>query len=487
MSDLRDRLMAELPAHQHLPPDLDELRQHTRYRRQLLAGRIGAVVVVGTTAIALLVSGVFVDRHSGVIVRTGPLNGQLAPVSNDVASNVPIARRYIETLIASVPLPPDARPRHSLPSQLPSDPPESFGPNNTVSDYQLWSTAMTEAQVIVFLKAHPPRSEQARRASDFLPASGGGTFESLAASNPPSGVSQAMLLVTVAAIPGGGSALRIDAQAIWLPLRAVDETVGSSAATVKIQDYGYTPPKTVILTQPEAIAAVASGFDQLHAVPSIDCAGGAPVFGVRHRYVISFLASRSDSPEVTASTGLCDTLGVTVGGKPRPWLQPTQPFLQTLNFLLAGSKFFATLSIPGSIREGTSVTATIEIQNLTGHRASFSGCPSPLFVIIEPEGGPPPVDDFYPACAKPVSLPNGASTFPIGITVPTWRLPKGAAIGAIGVIARYGSCTEGVGPPLACGQHEPAALSPGQYEAMLDNPIGFPIELPPVGTVAISS
>lgn len=479
MTDIRDELLAELSSEIRVPPDVEVLWQRSQRRRRkrarVFTAGISSAVIVAVIATTLTI----IPSHGHGTIVLGIRPG-LTP-TQPITENVPIAQGFVDALIASVPLPPGAKPLYAtpvpsvgsklspvFPPGVPSDPPESLGTDNSVSEVRVWSTALTQTQLLGYLQLHQPQGLRLQRDAGFLYGSGQAEFESFTALDPPSGVWQAILLVT--AVPlSSGTALRIDGQAIWLPVRSAGETVPSGIALVNVKDNGVSPPRRVVLTDPAAIAVVVQGFNQLAAVPSLKCQGGAPVPGqVHHLYEIDFVV-RIGLPPLTAETTYCDFLDVGISSVGLPELQPTPAFLQTLSAVLAGSKLFATLSMPTtSIASGSSVTGVVQVQNLTGHVVRPAICGPPFTIeLVSPTATPTQLGSGL--CLDNLKIPTGMSTYPVIVR------------------ADYISCSPPNSPPPNCVAGQPPPLPPGLYDATLLGAPNLTIDLPDSTPVEVTN
>jgi hypothetical protein len=140
------------------------------------------------------------------------------------------------------------------------------------------------------------------------------------------------LVATVAGDGPGIVGLRVDAQVMWVPPKPAAEHIPSAAKVVTIayvpgygpQPAGFAP---VTITDPAKVARIAAVVDGLPVYPP-----GTPLFcnmdyngsGMR----LTFRATLSGPALATAQTGNCDTVAVTVGGKPMPLLDQAQSLQQ---------------------------------------------------------------------------------------------------------------------------------------------------------------
>jgi hypothetical protein len=109
-----------------------------------------------------------------------------------------------------------------------------------------------------------------------------------------------------------------------------------------------------------------------------------------------------------------------------------------------------------SMLAGSTMDATLIVENHTGDALEFAGCGSPFAVALGNDDTQPAV--AWPACRQGFTLPTGKSTY------------------ALPVVARYLSCGPG-GPP--CDGLDPPPLPPGEYQAKLyQNPDVVPAPTP---------
>ena len=446
MDDLRDQLLAELPEREFVPPERGALQHRSRRRKRRRAGWAGTVTAAAIGAVVLVATGTLSTTHERVLVGGGTAG---SPTTGSVTQNVPVARDFATSLVEEVPLPPGAKVAHHLPAGLPSQPGEAMLTSNAVNATGFWTLNMTRTQAVQYLQQHEPAPTQLQSQVGFQAPIEGVEYEAFYANNPPQGVQQALVTVAIASTPVG-SAVRIDAEVIWIPLRSTEESISAGITAVTIQDDGYSPPHSVTLTDLTAITAVTDAFNQLSAIPSIFCVGGPIMKGVDHSYTLSFVDYGSKNPSLTAGTTGCGSIAVQIHGQEQPQLRPTDQFRQLLQALTAGSKLFATFSLPSeTLVSGTSVIATVDVYNLTGKTVRVGTCGEPFPIkLVPPDSTPTPPP--RPLCLQPLILMSGRSTFQT-------------------TVSTIESCSQ-TSPAAGCVDDQPHPLPRGEYEAALFAP-----------------
>ena len=132
------------------------------------------------------------------------------------------------------------------------------------------------------------------------------------------------LVVSVAADGPGKVAIRVDAQVIWLPAKPAAERVPATAKVVTIVHVPGSGPQPaddapVTVTDPGTVARIAAVIDGLPiSAPGMRFCPLDDGSGMR----LTFRAALSGPPlaVVTAQTGGCETVAVTIDGKPMPAL-----------------------------------------------------------------------------------------------------------------------------------------------------------------------
>jgi hypothetical protein len=197
-----------------------------------------------------------------------------------------------------------------------------------VDDVSFWRAPGQPQAVLAWEQAHLPRRFMPEDI-DFGPPSWDRTF-SLA---PVPGVLNARdLVVEVTAAGNGQTAIRVDAQVSWQPLRPALERVPSAARVITITQLASLgphvsrPPAPVTIADLAVVRRLAALVDSLQLStigPAVSCP--LVVGGVIQ---LTFLA-RVGGPLLAVAQGpaACGTVQFSVGGKPQPALQLTGSFI----------------------------------------------------------------------------------------------------------------------------------------------------------------
>jgi hypothetical protein len=140
------------------------------------------------------------------------------------------------------------------------------------------------------------------------------------------------LLVSVAGDGPGKVAIRVDAQVMWLPAKPAAERVPAAAKIVTITHVRGSQPQQagdvpVTITDPAKVARIAAIVDGLPVFPpGIMFCPLSDGSGMR----LTFRATLSGPAlaVVTAATGGCGAVAVTIGDKPMPTLDRPASFQQ---------------------------------------------------------------------------------------------------------------------------------------------------------------
>jgi hypothetical protein len=197
-----------------------------------------------------------------------------------------------------------------------------------VDDVSFWRAPGQPQAVLAWEQAHLPRRFTPQD-TDFGPPSWDRTF-SLA---PVPGVLNARdLVVEVTAAGNGQTAIRVDAQVSWQPLRPALERVPSAARVVTITQLASLgphvrrPPAPVTITDLAVVRRLVALVDSLQ-LSTIGPAASCPL-AIGGGIQLTFLA-RAGGPPLAVAQGpaACGTVLFSVGGKPQPALQITDSFI----------------------------------------------------------------------------------------------------------------------------------------------------------------
>jgi hypothetical protein len=132
------------------------------------------------------------------------------------------------------------------------------------------------------------------------------------------------LVVSVAGDGPGKVAIRVDAQVIWLPAKPAAERIPATAKVVMIMRVPGSEPQPaggapVTITDPGKVARIAAVIDGLPVFPP--GMGFCPLAdGSGMRLTFRATLSGPALAVVTAQTGGCGAVAVTIGGNPMPTL-----------------------------------------------------------------------------------------------------------------------------------------------------------------------
>jgi hypothetical protein len=197
-----------------------------------------------------------------------------------------------------------------------------------VDDVSFWRAPGQPQAVLAWEQAHLPR-RLTPEDIDFGPPSWDRTFSL----GPVPGVLNARdLVVEVTAAGNGQTAIRVDAQVSWQPLRPALERVPSAARVITITQLASLgphvsrPPAPVTIADLAVVRRLAALVDSLQ-LSTIGSAASCPLVpggGIQ----LTFLA-RASGPPVAVAQGpaACGTVQFSVGGKPQPALQITDSFI----------------------------------------------------------------------------------------------------------------------------------------------------------------
>ena len=152
-------------------------------------------------------------------------------------------------------------------------------------------------------------------------------------------LTQRWLLVTVAAHGGGQTAIRVDAQVVWLPARPAAERIPPDAEVVTVTPvFGLQPDKKLepldpafTVTSPAKVAAIAGVIDGLPLFPpgTFSCPAD---FGGQMRLTFRTSPGGPVVARLTAEYGGCGVVSVSIGGRSMPalsdYLASGQPLQQ---------------------------------------------------------------------------------------------------------------------------------------------------------------
>jgi hypothetical protein len=209
-------------------------------------------------------------------------------------------------ILAKAELPPGAVAAASDPSGglLPGAPHPATP--NLIDLRRFWRVPGDPAAVFDWIKAHPPAGAN----SSFTGTGGdraGVTARWIGFSF---GRPWAMLVFGVAAARGGGTALRVDAQVVWVLLRSPSERIPAGASSIAVTERGLDghPSGNWTVADPERVKRAAKLIDRLPAAQP----GATACANDSGPYVTLAFLSKSGADLATAVVDGSGCLGVTL-------------------------------------------------------------------------------------------------------------------------------------------------------------------------------
>lgn len=231
-------------------------------------------------------------------------------------SNKSIAWRKLRRVLAQAPVLPGGRAVRHSPVPALDKAPQTIGSPNFLEVTGWWTAPGTVSEALDYLRGHPPAG---------LRASGHGTFtspgvvvETLLFDGQPTGAYNQLTLVVAVTPRGDGVAVRVDAEAAWLPRRTaaehIDGTLTSVDVSVTRPGVAPTVHRTVRGRRAQMLATV---VNQLPVQPP-----GAFSCPIDRGYTDTLLF-HVDGPDVLmrAEVEGCGTVQVTVSRGTQPALQ----------------------------------------------------------------------------------------------------------------------------------------------------------------------
>jgi hypothetical protein len=163
-------------------------------------------------------------------------------------------------------------------------------------------------------------------------------------------------LVVLAVPDGGGTAIRADAQVVWLPARPSAERIPPGATVVTVTPvFGFQPDKKLepldpafTVTDPAKVAGIAAAIDGLAVYPPGVRACPAD-FGPAMRLTFRTSVTGPVVARLTAGYGLCGIVSVSIEGSSMPALSDytrSGPPLQQRVLAIAGVRWSYPLDTP---------------------------------------------------------------------------------------------------------------------------------------------
>lgn len=286
--------------------------------------------------------------HPGGPARTSPASSPTATSAGDPERR---ASADAAALLDAFRPPPGAKPSGGKPPGAPRDLDNPmFVPNTPelVTKTRWWTVPDPPASVMSWASAHPPQGTTS--AGGTSESRNGGTVSELTAMflapSMPAVLASRRLLVQAGPMSGGGTALRVDAQDTWLPVKPPSEAIPpASVLTIRATpprppSGGPTPSGPPLPTAP----AVMTISDRAVIAQVAKLVGTLPVAGngVVHcpmdtgrRLDLRFASMGGTTvATVRAASSGCGFVSVTVGGKAKPGLRGGPDLIRRLGDLL---------------------------------------------------------------------------------------------------------------------------------------------------------
>ncbi len=238
-----------------------------------------ALVVTSLLLASLLCACSQVQARGGRSTLT-PSRAVLAMLSSKSSLSRPeLARRDAARLLTLVRLPPESRRLAQAPrsdAKILSSPAQSLGDPDLVDLHRFFVAPKSASELYGYEKSHPPIGSTSRGGYNGSGTSttSGNTDEWFVSYSwlPVKTLLDArVLVVSIAALPGRRSAVRLDAEVTWLPAKPVGDTIPAGATVLTaVLSAGMNPGEAghgpVTTTNPEKIEAIRDFINQLNVV-----------------------------------------------------------------------------------------------------------------------------------------------------------------------------------------------------------------------------
>jgi hypothetical protein len=296
--------------------------------------------------------------------------GQLASAAKPVSLSAPAtgspqqrAEADAARIIASFRPPPGAVRSARAPSSMLAGPPEIPGTPDLVTRTQWWTAPGQPVAVLAWMRAHvrsglrPSGSGSAGHNSPGYIKPGQMPprptvqhpdmwFDEFSLPVVPNVLTQRSLLITVVRHGSKQTAIRVDAQVIWLPAKLAAERIPPGATVVTVTPVFGSQPDTkrerldpaFTVTDPAKVARIASVVDGLPVFPPGDFSCPADTGG---QLRLTFRTSRHGPvvAQVTADYNGCRTVSVTINGAELPALSDFGGSLPAKVLAIAGVRW----------------------------------------------------------------------------------------------------------------------------------------------------
>lgn len=244
-----------------------------------------------------------------------------------------------EARLAAVDVPPGAIPVSERPQGITvlGGPPEVSGSPNFVDRGKWWVLAESSSEVLEWFRANPPAGASQRISGGLYGP--GGEFSYLGFEWPEtSRLAWRMLTVAAATRPEGGSALRIDAQDVWLEQHPASEKIPKAARFLEIVwDRSKGRDSTGSTSNRRFIRSISGELDSLPVAQAVGIVYGCSPLLPTATVTLRFRARRGGPDLATAvqrmPPGPCSPMSMTIGGKRRAALVKAGPVIARLRKL----------------------------------------------------------------------------------------------------------------------------------------------------------
>jgi len=317
-----------------------------RFAKRLAPGFIGGrrAAVLGGVAVVCVAACVACGSQAS--------SSQSVALSDAPSAASNAARSAATGLLDDLVLPAGARQVSSDPSRgaLLARPGTRPATPDLIDVHRFWVLPGDPARVIRWMQAHAPARARLTQTGSLVQAGfagrGGRTLSSYVAFAFPAlagRFSSEELVLETAATGGAGTALRADAQIVWVTPRPASERIPAGVREIDITRArrGQAPSQSIAVTDPEGVREVVSMLDGLATVPptgAVACPAipvNPPVVTLRFRATPAgpVLASASQAVDATAGPP-CQPMGLSIRGRPQPPLAGGLAFLRRLRAII---------------------------------------------------------------------------------------------------------------------------------------------------------
>ena len=251
-----------------------------------------------------------------------------------------LARRDAQTTLARLRLPPGATPTAGdpAPSNLLGSAPDRPATRNLVDVHAFWRVPGAPKQVLAWIESHPPAGSRLGMGGESV-SSGSGVitaFDGFGWPIVPGVLSYRELLVTVAQARGGGTALRADAQSVWLAPRTASERIPAGVSVITISERrlrgSSRGPWTVSdRRRVRRIVALVNGL-RLGPVGPVACPADVGPY-----VTLRFASAGHGIARVVADASGCGFVSLSIHGRREPFLAGGVRLIRQLSSLLGTS------------------------------------------------------------------------------------------------------------------------------------------------------